>query len=93
MEIKTTEFFKNIKSLPPPGSNEFQQLIDWETEKILGGVTINGVKISGWLYWHLNHWFIGIDGEDEYGNGTRIEKNPDLRDNEWERAEHLEIFK
>lgn len=90
MEIKTTEFFKNIKSLPPPGSEEFKQLVDWETEKILGGVTINGVYISGWLYWHLNHWYIRIDDLDEYGNDIRVERLPDLRDNEWIRAEHLE---
>jgi hypothetical protein len=54
MEIKTTEFFKNIKSLPPPGTEEFKQLIAWEEEKIKGGVTVNGVYFSGWLYWHLN---------------------------------------
>ena len=43
MEIKSTEFFRNMKKLPPPGTEEFRQLIDWETQKILGGVTIGGV--------------------------------------------------
>ena len=61
MEIKSTEFFRNMKTLPPPGIEEFRQLIKWEEEKILGGVNINGVHISGWLYWHLNHWWIRID--------------------------------
>ena len=36
MEIKSTEFFRNMKKLPPPGTEEFRQLIDWETQKILG---------------------------------------------------------
>ena len=93
MEIKSTEFFKNIKSLPPPGTEEFNQLIKWEEEKIKGGVNINGVHISGWLYWHLNHWWIRIDDEDQYGNDIRIESLPELRDNEWIRAEFLEECK
>ena len=90
MEIKSTEFFKNLKSLPPPGSEEFRQLIHWEEEKIKGGVTINGVYISGWLYWHLNHWWIRIDDVDEFGNDVRKPSLPELRDNEWIRAEYLE---
>jgi len=93
MEIKTTEFFKNIKSLPPPGTEEFKQLIAWEEEKIKGGVTVNGVYFSGWLYWHLNHWKIRIDDIDEYGNDVRIQCLPELRDNEWIRAEILEACK
>jgi len=93
MEIKTTEFFKNMKSLPPPGTKEFNDLIDWEVEKCTGGVTINGVYISGWLYWHLNHWWIRIDDTDKYGNDIRITSLPELRDNEWIRAEHLEKCK
>ena len=90
MEIKTTEFFKNIKKLPSPGTEEFKQLIDWETEKINGGVFVNGVYFSGWLYWHLNHWWIRIDDTDEFGNDVRKPSLPELRDNEWIRAEILE---
>jgi hypothetical protein len=90
MEIKSTEFFKNMKSLPPPGTKEFEDLIKWEEDKIKGGVTIQGVFFSGWLYWHLNHWKIRIDDIDEFGNDIRIECLPELRDNEWIRAETLE---
>lgn len=90
MEIITSEFFKNMKTLPPPASKEFQDLVNWEEQKILGGVNINGVHISGWLYWHLNHWKIRIDDTDSYGNSIRIESLPELRDNEWIRAEALE---
>ena len=90
MEIKSTEFFRNIKSLPPVGSQEFEDLIKWEEEKIKGGISVNGVFFSGWLYWHLNHWKIRMDQQDEHGNDIRIESYPDLRDNEWIRAEALE---
>lgn len=93
MEIKSTEFFKNMKTLPPPGTEEFRQLIKWEEEKIKGGVTINGVYISGWLYWHTNHWWIRIDDMDEHGNDIRVTSLPELRDNEWIRAEVLEACK
>lgn len=93
MEIKTTEFFKNMKKLPPPGTKAFEDLIKWEEEKCTGGVTINGVFISGWLYWHLNHWWIRIDDVDKYGNDIRVQCLPELRDNEWIRAEHLEACK
>ena len=82
--------FRHFKNLPPPGSDEYADLIKWEEDKIKGGVTIDGVFISGWLYWHLNHWWIRIDDEDEHGNDIRKECLPDLRDNEWIRAEHLE---
>ena len=90
MEIKSSEFFRNIKKLPPVDSPEYTQLVDWEIEKITGGVTVNGVFFSGWLYWHLNHWWIRIDDEDEFGNDIRIQSLPELRDNEWIRAEALE---
>ena len=93
MEIKTTEFFRNMKSLPPEGSEEFKQLINWEIEKITGGVTINGVFISGWLYWHINHWWIRVDDVDEYNNIIRKPQLPELRDNEWIIAEYLERCK
>lgn len=91
MEIKTTEFFRNMKKLPPPGSQEFLDLIKWEEEKIKGGVYINGVFITPWLYWHLNHWKIRIDATDKFKNEIRIEDYPTLRDNEWIRAEALEV--
>jgi hypothetical protein len=93
MEIKSTEFFRNMKSLPPPGTEEFKQLINWEIEKISGGVTIGGVYFSGWLYFHINHWWIRVDAEDEFGNDIRKPALPDLRDNEWIRAEMLEQCK
>lgn len=90
MNLKSSELFMNMKHLPPEGSREYDQLIEWEIEKCLGGVNVNGVHISNWLYFHINHWFIRVDAKDNYGNVTRIRSLPDLRDNEWERAEALE---
>lgn len=58
----------------------------WENEamRLLNGVTINGVFIHPWLYWHINFWKMMIDvGED------RIPGNSQLRDNEWMFAEFL----
>lgn len=90
MEIKSTEFFRNMKSLPDVGTKEFEDLINWEEQKIKEGVTINGVKITGWLYWHLNHWYIRLDEEDKHGDIIRKKQLPNLRDNEWIIAEGLE---
>lgn len=90
MELTTSELFINMKTLPPPGTAEFDDLIEWETEKCLGGININGVRFPGWLYWHLNHWWIFIEGVDKYGNKTRVPSRPLLRDNEWIISEALE---
>lgn len=58
----------------------------WENEamKLLNGVTINGVFIHPWLYWHINFWKMMIDVGDD-----RIPGNSQLRDNEWMFTEFL----
>lgn len=58
----------------------------WENEamKLLNGVTINGVFIHPWLYWHINFWKMMLDVGNE-----RIPGNSQLRDNEWMFAEFL----
>lgn len=86
MVIRHSEFFKNIKKLPPPGTKEYEDLVNWEIKKITEGVTFAGVFIPGWLYWHTNHWHITVDAPD----GSRVTSRPELRDNEWIRAEALE---
>lgn len=62
----------------------------WENEamKLLNGVTINGVFIHPWLYWHINFWKMMIDVGDD-----RIPGNSQLRDNEWMFAEFLKQAK
>lgn len=64
--------------------DDVKQFWDNEAMKLLNGVTINGVFIHPWLYWHINFWKMMIDvGED------RIPGNSQLRDNEWMFAEFL----
>lgn len=64
--------------------NDVKQFWENEAMKLFNGVTINGVFIHPWLYWHINFWKMMIDvGED------RIPGNSQLRDNEWMFAEFL----
>ena len=93
LEVKYSEFFSQLKSVPPEGTEEYDILADQEEERCLAGVWVDGIYFSGWLYWHINHWTIRIDYEDEWGNDARIEKTPELRDNEWIRGVHLENCK
>src|SRR5690349_13501706 len=90
MELTLNDFFINMKTLPPEGTPEFDDLVAWEIEKCMGGVTVDGVFFSGFLYWHLNHWSIRADDEDEYGNIVRRKAIASLRDNEWLVCEYLE---
>lgn len=90
MGISTSpEFFRNIKKPPTPDSREYESFFLNELEKIEYGVTINGVFIDPWLYWHLNHWNIFINQPDKKNPNIikRIFTHPELRDNEWGFAE------
>lgn len=91
MEAPYKTWFRNLTDLPPEDTPEFLALRKQERDRCLGGITVNGIYISGWLYWHLNHWHIIVDTEDEFGNVDRTPAHPDLRDNEWERAEGIEM--
>lgn len=85
-----SEFYINIKSIPDKESSEYDAFFRNELHKIEYGVTINGVFIPGWLYWHINHWTIYKDYEDPINHSIkRINSRPDLRDNEWMIAEYL----
>src|SRR5690242_5993604 len=83
--ITSPELFINVKRVPPKTSSEYRPFFKEEKRKIKYGVTINGVHIPGWLYWHINHWYLDIDTPDplfpQYIN--RDTRHPDLRDNEW----------
>ena len=97
-EIKYSEFFCNIDprdipSKPERGqkaSPERKAFIDRELSRCLGGVLVEGVFFSGWLYWHLAHWWIIDDVEDEHQNIQRRKLHPSLRDNEWLVSVYLE---
>ena len=95
MNTNSKEFFINLKPREIPFWNplygfdeqddDVKQFWDNEANKLMNGVTINGVFIHPWLYWHLNFWNMMLDkGED------RVPGLSELRDNEWLFAEILQ---
>lgn len=85
------DLLTNIKHWPDKLSKEYDAFWDNERKKAEYGVTIDGVFISGWLYWHSQLWNIYMDKEDPINHTIkRIFKRPDLRDNEWIIADALE---
>lgn len=84
------ELFINMKGIPDESSEEYLPFFKEERDKVRYGVTINGVFIHGWLYWHLNHWHIYRNILDARNNEViRAFKKPQFRDNEWIIAEHI----
>lgn len=63
-------------------SEEYMAFWQEEERKVREGVTIDGFYISGWLYWHLNHWWINKDKLMPNGDIVPTSGRPDLRDNE-----------
>lgn len=61
-----------------------EELAFWKEEerKVLEGVTIDGYRFSGWLYWHINHWRINMDVRLPNGESVSQAGAPLLRDNE-----------
>lgn len=90
--IKSPELYRNLKRVPEWDpllpfeyqEKDAQQFWMEEAKKVKNGITINGVHISGWLYWHINFWKMYVDVK---GKG-RIPILSDLRDNEWFFAEN-----
>ena len=69
---------------------DVQQFYIEEARKLKTGVTIGGVKIHPWLYWHLNYWtFLKDLPPDKEGNIESVHSYPDLRDTEWMLQEAL----
>lgn len=92
MSLTTSpELFLNMKSIPDAQSREYHDFFQNELHKIKYGVTINGIYIPGWLYWHTNHWNIHKWVQDPI-NGTTVRQlgTPDFRDNEWIIGNHRE---
>lgn len=67
-----------------PNQPDPRYLAFWQEEerKVLEGITIDGFHISGWLYWHINHWYINKDRLMPNGDIVPDSGRPDLRDNE-----------
>lgn len=95
MNYNSKEFYINMKEKDIPKwdplytydeqDDDVKQFWDNEALKLTEGVTINGVYIHPWLYWHLNFWHMMLDkGMD------RVPGLSSLRDNEWFFAEMLQ---
>ena len=78
--------------IPSQVQSDPRYLPFWQEEdrKVHEGVVIDGFYFSGWLYWHINHWWINKDKQvrKTLPDGTVFEDiipdegRPDLRDNE-----------
>lgn len=80
----SSEFFINMnpKDIPPKEHEDRGDFVRREKLKCKQGININGVPITGRLYYHLNFHKIALDtkvGKDI----ERVIGNPLLRDNEW----------
>jgi hypothetical protein len=92
LDTKYDDWFLNLEKegrIPPEDTQEYDDLVEQEVERCMLGVYVDGVYVHGWMYWHLNHWWIRIDTEDENGVEIRKETHPENRDNEWRRMMHL----
>ena len=61
--MQSSEFLSCMKpsQIPTPDSQYYDQFWENEVEKAKYGLNVNGIHISGWLYWHTQLWKIYID--------------------------------
>lgn len=91
--MENSEFLLNMKGIIPfkkdgkyINCNDAEYNAFWANElhKIEYGLTVNGVYISGWHYWHTQLWNIFIDEEDAINKTIKRKfQNSKFRDNEW----------
>lgn len=82
MIINSTDLILNMKNTPDVKSQEYRSFWKEERDKCKNGIHIDGVFLSGFLYYHLNFFKCQLDILE---NGRIVRKllNPYLRDNEW----------
>lgn len=89
--MPNNEFLMNMKSIPDKSSQEYDHFWDNERQKAEYGLTVNGVHIPGWLYWHTQLWHIYKNIEDPVNKTIkRVSDTASFRDNEWVIAEAIE---
>ena len=81
--IKTPEFFINMKSYPDKYSIHRKDFVLAERVKCKEGLNINGVYVPGGLYFHQNYYKLSKDIKDHTGKVIKEISVPTLRDNEW----------
>jgi len=85
--MKQPQLFINMKDEDIPWDEKDSRYISfWDNElnKVKNGITIDGYRISGWLYWHLSHWKLTTDDTSDPNNinSDILTITPQLRDNE-----------
>ena len=89
--MQSSEFLLNMKSVPDKSSQEYTAFWDNERHKAEYGLTVNGVFIPPFIYWHTQLWNIYVDVEDDINKIVKRKfQHPDWRDNEWIIAEGYE---
>lgn len=94
--MQSSEFLLNMnpRDIPTKDSRYYVDFWDNETHKAEYGLTVNGVFIPPFLYWHTQLWNIYIDSEDKINKTIkRVFDHPSWRDNEWMIAENYEKAK
>lgn len=89
-EINHSDWFVNQDKIPDINSTHYKDFWDYHEKLCLAGCFIEGVRIPGFLYWHLNFWSVDIDILNEYGLPTSELRRPLLRDNEFIIANAIE---
>jgi len=79
MIFESKDLLINQKNLPDKDSDEYNEFWKAERKKCKEGITIDGVFINPFLYWHCNLWTIITD----HITKGRIRQKPDFRDSEW----------
>lgn len=79
MIFESKELLINWKRTPDEDSQEFNAFWANERKKCREGITIDGVFINPFLYWHCNLWTIITD----HITRGRIRAKPSFRDSEW----------
>jgi hypothetical protein len=71
------------KTIPwHPDDVGYKEFWNEERRKVERGINIDGWQMSGWLYWHLNHWKIEGSKLSDWGEPVPITITPTFRDNE-----------
>lgn len=89
--VTSNQFYINIKDKPKwitgkefhEQSRDVREFMREEAVKVKRGITINGVKIHPWLYWHINYWYMMVDVKNDDGTIEPVKSLPSFRDNEW----------
>ena len=82
-KIAYKDFLVNQKSLPKREDTKYVNFWLTHINYCKSGVTVGGIYLSGWLYWHLNFFKITIKEQDEFGNTVVKVRELDFRDNEF----------